>query len=123
MPRPLRFVPANSVVEITTRTLQGRLLLRPSPGALLNRNVPPDAPTSNGSLMLLQFPCGDCAATPGSTARTRFTDGEATGGSGVACAATDGRTVHSHDVYVRVEYFSAAMEALAMGSMRNHRTA
>jgi REP element-mobilizing transposase RayT len=30
MPRPLRFVPANSVVEITTRTLQGRLLLRPS---------------------------------------------------------------------------------------------
>jgi putative transposase len=31
MPRPLRFVPANSVVEITTRTLQGRLLLKPSP--------------------------------------------------------------------------------------------
>ena len=31
MPRPLRFVPANSVVEITTRTLQGRLLLTPSP--------------------------------------------------------------------------------------------
>jgi hypothetical protein len=31
MPRPLRFVPANSLVEITTRTLQGRLLLRPSP--------------------------------------------------------------------------------------------
>ena len=31
MPRPLRFVPENSLVEITTRTLQGRLLLRPSP--------------------------------------------------------------------------------------------
>jgi hypothetical protein len=31
MPRPLRFVPANSVVEITTRTLQGRLLLKPLP--------------------------------------------------------------------------------------------
>src|SRR5512137_359863 len=31
MPRPLRFIPENSLVEITTRTLQGRLLLRPSP--------------------------------------------------------------------------------------------
>jgi len=31
MSRPLRFVPENSLVEITTRTLQGRLLLRPSP--------------------------------------------------------------------------------------------
>ena len=31
MPRPLRFVPENALVEITTRTLQGRLLLRPSP--------------------------------------------------------------------------------------------
>jgi hypothetical protein len=31
MPRPLRFVPANSLVEVTARTLQGRLLLRPSP--------------------------------------------------------------------------------------------
>ena len=31
MPRPLRFIPADSLVEITTRTLQGRLLLRPSP--------------------------------------------------------------------------------------------
>jgi hypothetical protein len=31
MPRPLRFVPDNSLVEITTRTFQGRLLLRPSP--------------------------------------------------------------------------------------------
>jgi hypothetical protein len=31
MPRPLRFVPAGSLVEITTRTIQGRLLLRPSP--------------------------------------------------------------------------------------------
>jgi hypothetical protein len=30
MPRPLRFVPDNSLVEITTRTFQGRLLLRPS---------------------------------------------------------------------------------------------
>jgi hypothetical protein len=28
MPRPLRFVPAGSLVEIITRTLQGRLLLR-----------------------------------------------------------------------------------------------
>jgi hypothetical protein len=27
----LRFIPENSLVEITTRTLQGRLLLRPSP--------------------------------------------------------------------------------------------
>jgi hypothetical protein len=31
MSRPLRFIPGSSVVEITTRTLQGRLLLRPSP--------------------------------------------------------------------------------------------
>jgi hypothetical protein len=31
MPRPLRFVPPNTLVEITTRTIQGRLLLRPSP--------------------------------------------------------------------------------------------
>ena len=31
MPRPLRFVPEHSLVEITTRTLQGRLLLKPSP--------------------------------------------------------------------------------------------
>ena len=31
MPRPLRFVPEQSLVEVTTRTLQGRLLLRPSP--------------------------------------------------------------------------------------------
>jgi hypothetical protein len=31
MPRPLRFVPELSLVEITTRTLQGRLLLKPSP--------------------------------------------------------------------------------------------
>ena len=31
MPRPLRFVPPNSLVEVTTRTFQGRLLLRPSP--------------------------------------------------------------------------------------------
>jgi len=31
MPRPLRFVPANALVEVTTRTLQGRLLLKPSP--------------------------------------------------------------------------------------------
>jgi putative transposase len=31
MPRPLRFVPAGSLVEITTRTIQGRLLLKPSP--------------------------------------------------------------------------------------------
>jgi hypothetical protein len=30
MPRPLRFVPEHSMVEITTRTLHGRLLLRPS---------------------------------------------------------------------------------------------
>jgi hypothetical protein len=30
MPRPLRFIPENSLVEITTRTLHGRLLLRPS---------------------------------------------------------------------------------------------
>ena len=31
MPRPLRFIPDHSLVEITTRTLQGRLLLKPSP--------------------------------------------------------------------------------------------
>jgi hypothetical protein len=31
MPRPLRFVPPSSLVEVTTRTLQGRLLLKPSP--------------------------------------------------------------------------------------------
>jgi hypothetical protein len=31
MPRPLRFIPESSLVEITTRTLQGRLLLKPSP--------------------------------------------------------------------------------------------
>jgi hypothetical protein len=31
MPRPLRFIPEDSLVEITTRTFQGRLLLRPSP--------------------------------------------------------------------------------------------
>jgi hypothetical protein len=31
MPRPLRFVPAGSLVEITTRTIQSRLLLKPSP--------------------------------------------------------------------------------------------
>jgi hypothetical protein len=31
MARPLRFIPENSLVEVTTRTLQGRLLLRPSP--------------------------------------------------------------------------------------------
>ena len=31
MPRPLRFVPEQSIVEVTTRTLQGRLLLKPSP--------------------------------------------------------------------------------------------
>ena len=31
MPRPLRFIPECSLVEITTRTMQGRLLLRPSP--------------------------------------------------------------------------------------------
>jgi hypothetical protein len=31
MPRPLRFIPECSIVELTTRTLQGRLLLRPSP--------------------------------------------------------------------------------------------
>ena len=31
MARPLRFVPANALVEVTTRTIQGRLLLRPSP--------------------------------------------------------------------------------------------
>jgi len=30
MPRPLRFVPDKALVEITTRTFQGRLLLRPS---------------------------------------------------------------------------------------------
>ncbi len=31
MPRPLRFVPEHRLVEITTRTLQGRLLFKPSP--------------------------------------------------------------------------------------------
>jgi hypothetical protein len=31
MARPLRFVPPDSIVEVTTRTMQGRLLLRPSP--------------------------------------------------------------------------------------------
>ena len=31
VPRPLRYVPAGSVVEITTRTIHGRFLLRPSP--------------------------------------------------------------------------------------------
>lgn len=31
MPLPLRFIPENALVEITTRTLQGRLLLKPSP--------------------------------------------------------------------------------------------
>jgi hypothetical protein len=31
MPRPLRFVPPNALIEVTTRTFQGRLLLKPSP--------------------------------------------------------------------------------------------
>jgi hypothetical protein len=31
MPRPLRFIPEQSLVEITTRTMQGRLLLKLSP--------------------------------------------------------------------------------------------
>jgi hypothetical protein len=31
MSRPLRFIPPGSLVEVTTRTLQGRLLLTPSP--------------------------------------------------------------------------------------------
>jgi hypothetical protein len=31
MSRPLRFIPEGSLVEVTTRTIQGRLLLRPSP--------------------------------------------------------------------------------------------
>ena len=31
MARPLRFTPDHALVEITTRTIQGRLLLRPSP--------------------------------------------------------------------------------------------
>ncbi len=31
MARPLRFIPEHSLVEITTRTIQGRLLLTPSP--------------------------------------------------------------------------------------------
>jgi hypothetical protein len=31
MPRPLRFIPEHSLAEITTRTLHGRLLLKPSP--------------------------------------------------------------------------------------------
>ncbi len=30
MSRPLRFIPENSLVEVTTRTFQGRLLLKPS---------------------------------------------------------------------------------------------
>jgi hypothetical protein len=30
MPRPLRLVPDHSLVEVTTRTIQGSLLLRPS---------------------------------------------------------------------------------------------
>ena len=32
MGRPLRFIPENSLVEVTARTLQGRFLLKPSPG-------------------------------------------------------------------------------------------
>ena len=31
MPRPLRFVPEGSLIEITTRTIHGRRLLKPSP--------------------------------------------------------------------------------------------
>ncbi len=31
MARPLRFIPPGSLVEVTTRTIHGRLLLRPSP--------------------------------------------------------------------------------------------
>lgn len=31
MARPLRFVPPKAIVEVTVRTMQGRLLLRPSP--------------------------------------------------------------------------------------------
>ena len=31
MPRPLRFIPPGSLVEVTTRTIHGRLLLTPSP--------------------------------------------------------------------------------------------
>jgi hypothetical protein len=31
MPRPLRFIPEHALVETTTRTLHGRLLLKPSP--------------------------------------------------------------------------------------------
>src|SRR5688500_6619467 len=31
MPRPLRFIPPGALVEVTTRTVQARLLLRPSP--------------------------------------------------------------------------------------------
>lgn len=31
MPRPIRFIPPHSIVEVTTRTVHGRLLLRPSP--------------------------------------------------------------------------------------------
>jgi REP element-mobilizing transposase RayT len=31
MTRPLRFIPKSSLVEVTTRTIQGRLLLKPSP--------------------------------------------------------------------------------------------
>jgi hypothetical protein len=32
MARPLRFIPVDSVVEVTCRTIQGRYLLKPSPG-------------------------------------------------------------------------------------------
>ena len=32
MGRPLRYIPANNLVEITARTIQGRFLFRPSPG-------------------------------------------------------------------------------------------
>jgi hypothetical protein len=31
MPRPLRFIPDNSIVEVTTRTIHSRFLLKPSP--------------------------------------------------------------------------------------------
>src|SRR5687767_13509069 len=31
MGRPLRYIPAGSLVEVTTRTIQERMLLRPSP--------------------------------------------------------------------------------------------
>src|SRR5262245_54852756 len=33
MPRPLRFVPAGCLVEVTVRTIHGRLLLRPGRAA------------------------------------------------------------------------------------------